>query len=106
MYKASLAYGYGPIEAHFDANYMGRRYLSYTNDVHVPAYWQNSMGIRAKFGSYSVFKNITADFNIYNVLNTSYISTVGVQGNPLSGDYQSMLIGAPRQFFGTISTNF
>lgn len=106
MYKASLAYGYGPIEAHFDANYMGRRYLSYTNDVHVPAYWQTSMGIRAKFGSYSVFKNVTADFNIYNVLNTSYISTVGVQGNPLSGDYQSMLIGAPRQFFGTISTNF
>ncbi|GAA4491084.1 TonB-dependent receptor [Gluconacetobacter tumulicola] len=106
MYKSSLSYSYGPVMAHIDANYMSRRYLSYMNDTHVPGYWQTNLGVRVRGGDHGPLHNITVDFNIYNLTNTTYISTVGVQGNPIAGDYQSMLIGAPRQFFGTVSANF
>ena len=50
--------------------------------------------------------NVSLQFNAYNLFNTRYVATTGENGNPISGDYQSFLMGAPRQFFGSASVSF
>ncbi|MBS4073806.1 TonB-dependent receptor [Ameyamaea chiangmaiensis] len=106
MFKSNVTYQFHQAEVHFDANYISRRYFSYTNDTSVPGFWMTSLGARYRFGDHGVLHNLTFDFNIYNLINTSYISQMGENGNPMSGDYQSLLAGAPRQYFGTISAEF
>lgn len=106
MWKSSLVYRYGNASANLDATYMSRRYLSYMNDAWAPSNFIMNLGARYRFGGYGILQHITLEFNVYNLLNKSYIATVGEQGNPISGDYQSMLIGAPRQFFGTVRAEF
>lgn len=51
-------------------------------------------------------KNLTFSFDIYNLANQKYIATTGENGNPMTGDYQSFLVGAPRQFFGSVKAEF
>jgi len=106
MYKSNLAYTYRGFTVHFDANFYSNRPFSVMNDTHVPAYWLANTGARYRFGNYSVLKNITVDFNVYNLFNAKYIAMAGENGFPVSGDYQSMERGAVREFFGTVSTEF
>lgn len=106
MYKGRLSYSYGNAEAHLDANYMGKRYFSYTNDTSVPAYWLVSLGARYRFKNVWRAHNLVFDFNVYNLLNHSYIATIGEGGFPLSGDRQSMLAGEPRSYFGSVKMDF
>ncbi|MBS4076059.1 TonB-dependent receptor [Ameyamaea chiangmaiensis] len=113
MYKASLSYRWHEFDAHLDTQYMGKRNFSYTGDTKVPAYWIETFGARwqagqmAKYNRHLAFlHNLTLEFNIYNLTNTKYIATMGENGLPMSGDYQSFLVGAPRQFFGTVKMEF
>ncbi|MGI4797711.1 MAG: TonB-dependent receptor domain-containing protein, partial [Janthinobacterium lividum] len=106
MYKTSLSYTLGQVNAHLDALHEGTRFLSYDNDTSVSGYWLANAGMSYRFSNVSVLKNLTVSFNVYNLFNEKYISNMGENGNPLSGDYNSMQIGAPRQFFGTIAAAF
>ncbi|WP_246495212.1 TonB-dependent receptor domain-containing protein [Ameyamaea chiangmaiensis] len=106
MYKTNLAYTWHGLTVHFDANFYSNRPYSLMNDTRVPAYWLANTGARYRFGNYKVLKNITVDFNVYNLFNNKYIAMMGENGFPLSGDYQSMERGAVRQFFGNVSTEF
>lgn len=106
MYKSNLSYHWKGLESHFDVHYYSKRFFSYTNDTSVSGYWITSAGTRYNIGNYSFARNVTIDFNVYNLLNSKYISMMGQNGNPMSGDYQSLERGSPRQFFGTISTEF
>jgi iron complex outermembrane receptor protein len=49
---------------------------------------------------------LTLGLNVNNLFNKTYISITGETGNPLSGDYQTFQIGAPRMFYGSISASF
>ena len=106
MYKTSLAYTWGPYDAHIDGNYLSHRYLSYLNDTSVPNYFIADLGARYTLGNHGPLHAVTFSFNIYNLFNAKYIATMGEEGNPFSGDYQSFLVGAPRQFFGTVTVGF
>lgn len=106
MYKAGVDYTYKRMSAHFDVNYIGKRYLSYMNDTSVPGYWLANLGAKYQLGTKGFLKNMTFEFNVYNLFNSSYISTMGENGNPFMGDYQSFMIGAPRQYFGTVRARF
>ncbi|NHO33987.1 TonB-dependent receptor [Acetobacter sp. LMG 1636] len=106
MYKAGVDYAYKRMSAHFDVNYIGKRYLSYMNDTSVPGYWIANLGAKYQIGTKGFLKNMTFEFNVYNLFNASYISTMGENGNPFTGDYQSFMIGAPRQYFGTVRATF
>lgn len=106
MYKSNISYRWRGLETHFDVHYYSKRYFSYTNDTSVPGYWLASTGARWNLGNYGFAKNVTVDFNVYNLFNSKYISMMGENGNPLSGDYQSLERGAVREYFGTISTEF
>lgn len=105
-YKTSLMYRYGPASVNLDAQYMSRRYISYMNDTWAPHNWVMNLGARYQFRGYGILQHISLELNVYNLLNSDYIGTVGEQGNPISGDYQTMLIAAPRQYFGTVRAEF
>ncbi|WP_246376717.1 TonB-dependent receptor [Gluconacetobacter aggeris] len=113
MYKSSLSYAYRGFDASIDASYMSQRNLSYTGDAKVPSYWLANFRMGYKFGnmgkyahSLGFMQNLQLDFNVYNLTNQFYVATMGENGFPLSGDYQSFLLGAPRQFFGSIRAEF
>ncbi|GEN63368.1 TonB-dependent receptor [Acetobacter oeni] len=113
MYKASLSYTWHHASAHIDTQYMGQRSYTYTGDLHVPSYWLTSLGAMYRFGNLAqydrrlgFFQDVTFSFNVYNLTNIKYISTTGENGNSMQGDDQSFLIGAPRQYFGSMSVSF
>jgi iron complex outermembrane recepter protein len=106
MYKTNLSYTWHRFTVHFDANYYSSRPFSLMNDTSVPGYWLSNSGARYRFGNYSVFKNVTVDFNVYNLFNSKYIAMMGENGFPVTGDYQSMERGSVREFFGNINTEF
>jgi iron complex outermembrane receptor protein len=45
-------------------------------------------------------------FNATNLLDKKYVSTVGSNGFGNSGDNQTLLAGAPQQFFVTLKAGF
>ena len=106
MYKNSLVYTFRGINFHFDTLFMSKRYLSYVNDTHVPSYWLENFGINYTLHDVSIAKNLKFAFNIYNITDERYISNMGSGGNPLTGDYNSLQVGAPRSFYGTVSADF
>ncbi|MFT8327709.1 TonB-dependent receptor [Gluconobacter oxydans] len=113
MYKASLAYEWRNFSAHLDTQFLGTRNYSYTGDMKIPSYWIETLGARYRFGNLGKYsrsldfvQNLTFEFNVYNLTNTKYISTMGETGVPMSGDYQSFLVGAPRQYYGTLKAEF
>lgn len=113
MYKTALTYTWGPIEARIDAGWTSQRNYSYTGDEKVPSYWISNFGLRYRFGNMGrylphmgVMKKLEVAFNIYNLNDARYVSTMGENGFSLSGDYQSFMLGTPRTFFGSIKADF
>ncbi|GBR11943.1 TonB-dependent receptor [Acetobacter oeni] len=106
MYKASANYTWRRFNASFDVNYYSKRPYSIVNDTYVPSYWLANAGARYSLGDVWAMKNVMVAFNVYNLFNSKYISMMGQNGFPVSGDYQSLERGAVREYFGTISTEF
>ncbi|WP_052349103.1 TonB-dependent receptor [Parasaccharibacter apium] len=106
MYKASIAYTWRGLNAHFDANYFGRRYYSFMNDTSIGSYWLANTGVTYTFRKLAGVRDLTVSFNVYNLFNNRYIAMMGENNNPPVGDYQSLERGATREYFGTISAAF
>lgn len=113
MYKGQISYKWRDAEIHADTQYIGTRNLSYTGDEKVPAYWLTNVGARYDLTPLfnqgkvrNIIKHASLSFNVYNITNEHYISTMGQNGFPMSGDYQSVVLGAPRQYFGTVQIDF
>ncbi|ATU71502.1 outer membrane heme receptor [Gluconacetobacter sp. SXCC-1] len=107
MYKATAEYNYRKASFNVDATYTSSRPFSYTNDTSLPGYWLVNLGARYNFGSVSRLTDLTLSFNITNLTGSHYLMMMGDDGgNPMSGDYQSLVVGAPRQFFGGVKANF
>lgn len=100
-----LAYDDGSRFLRFSANYMSKRYFTYTNDKWVDGrtLFDLSMGYRFKVAEELPLE---VQFNITNLFNLRYVSTIGSNGFGNSGDNQTLLVGAPRQFFVTLRGGF
>ncbi|NVN09890.1 TonB-dependent receptor [Nguyenibacter vanlangensis] len=106
MWKSQISYRYKGFSTDIDENYEGHRYVDYMNTVAAPHYFITNFGASYDFGQLGALRNLSLQLNIYNLLGQKWIAVVGEEGNPLQGDYQSFMPGAPRQFFGTISAHF
>ncbi|KON64676.1 vitamin B12 transporter BtuB [Komagataeibacter europaeus] len=106
MYKANLSYTWHKASAYLDVNYYSKRQYSLLNDTHVPAYWLANLGASYHFGKVGFLHNVTASFTVYNLFNAKYISMMGENGFPASGDMQSIERGAVREYFGTIKAEY
>jgi iron complex outermembrane receptor protein len=106
LYKFILSTNLGPFEAQVSGDYVGKRYVTYLNDLSVDSTFL--MGLQASYLwdrplSSDVLKNIKISANVTNLGNSKGTSTATVSGN--SGGYQSFPI-APRMYFVTLSANF
>lgn len=118
MYKTRLSYNWSGASIWIDATRMGSRNFSYVGDSKAPAYWLANLGVDYRFDhigqkihNLNFVQNLVLSLTISNLASTRYISTMGENGNPLSNatgaySYQSFLLGAPRQFFGSIKAEF
>ena len=110
LYKNELSYRSGGFEGHLSSDIMGKRYFTYTND--------NSVGNRTvvEFGtSYhkdevGPFDQLKLQFNVFNLANNRYYETIGTNGfvasDPTSVNNNTLQVGFPRAFTGTLSARF
>lgn len=103
MLKSILSYDDGQWFGNLGADYMSKRYFSYLNDASVAGrtLLNVSGGLRTK--SLGFLSEASVQLGVTNLADKKYISTVGSNGFVNSGDSQTLLTGAPRQFFVTLT---
>lgn len=87
------------------ANYMSRRYFTYENDQFVDGrvLVDASIGVRVRLDGDRGFE---VQGNATNLFDEKYVATIGSNGFGNRGDNQTLLAGAPQQFFVTLKTGF
>ncbi|KAF3996710.1 TonB-dependent receptor [Glaciimonas immobilis] len=106
MFNTELSYENEHWFSRVNAKYTGKRYYTYLNDGQVPAYWTMNLSAGYKQKSFVGVKDFSIQLNVENLLNKQYYSTVGTNGfikSDPTGSFATLLTGAPRQIFLTIS---
>lgn len=105
MLRGELAYDSATFFGRVGANYMSKRYFNYLNDRSVSSrvLVDATLGYRFDAGLRSP---IELQLNATNLLDKKYVSTIGSNGFGNSGDNQTLLAGAPQQFFATVKVGF
>lgn len=106
MFNTELTYENEHWFSRTNAKYTGKRYYTYLNDGAVPAYWTMNLSAGYKQKSFGGVKDFSIQVNVENLLNKQYYSTVGTNGfikSDPTGSFATLLTGAPRQIFLTIS---
>jgi len=110
LYKDELEYNTHGFNAHIGADYMGRRYFTYTNDNSVDGRFLADFGTSYTREQLGIFSALKLQLNIYNLASAKYYSTVGTNGfiasDPTSVNNNTLQVGAPRTVVGTFSLKF
>ena len=103
--KTILSTSWGAFEAQLNGDYIGRRYVTYLNDLSVPSTFV--MGLEASYrfemSAASRVKSARISANVTNLGDRKGISTAVVTG--ASGGYQAFPL-SPRMFFMTLAATF
>lgn len=89
--------------------YTGQRYYTYLNDNKVDAFWLMNASGGYKQKNMIGLQEFSAQLTVTNLLNKKYFSTIGSNGFTASdpqGAFATLLEGAPRQVFMTVSGKF
>jgi iron complex outermembrane receptor protein len=103
LYKSILSTSFGPFEAQLSGDYVGRRYVTYLNDMAVGGTLLTGLEASYVFDQplgNSLLQDIKVSANVTNLTGVRGVSTAVVTSN--SGGYQAYPI-APRMFFLTVS---
>jgi iron complex outermembrane recepter protein len=110
LYKTSLDYNRRGLFARIGADYMSERYFTYSNDGSVGGRFLTEFGLGYSRENLGAFKDIKAQFNISNVLNSQYYASIGTNGfaasDPQSLGNPTLQVGAPRSLSGTLAVRF
>jgi len=106
MIKSILGYDNGRLFGNVGLDYMSKRYYTYLNDGSVPSrtLFNLSGGYRTK--SLGFVSEATLQVGVSNLTDRKYVSTIGSNGfsnSDPTGTGQTLLVGAPRQVFVTLS---
>jgi iron complex outermembrane receptor protein len=101
MLRGELSYDRDGAFFRLGANWMSKRYFNYLNDRSV----DGRMIVDASFG-YRFSDKAEIQFNASNLFDEQYLSTINSGGTSNSGDRQTLLVGAPQQFFVTLKAGF
>ncbi len=103
--KTIVGVDFGNVSAQLSADYIGRRYVTYLNDLSVKRTFQ--LGLQASYlfelPSAEWVRSVRASVNVTNLTNEKGVSTAVVTGP--SGGYQAFPL-APRMAFVTLDANF
>lgn len=105
LVRGEVAYDSDSLFGKLGVNYMSKRYFTYLNDQSVPgrALIDATLGYRLDVGARTP---VEVQLNATNLLDKKYVSTIGSNGFGNSGDNQTLLAGAPQQFFVTLKAGF
>jgi outer membrane protein OmpA-like peptidoglycan-associated protein len=102
LYKFVASTNFGPFEAQINGDYIGKRYVTYLNDLSVASTFVMGLEVSYNFGDAiggEVVKNLKLSGNVTNLADTKGVSTAVVTS--ASGGYQAYPL-APRMFFLTL----
>lgn len=114
MARGEVSYDDEKLFARLGVNYMSKRYFTYTNNLtgNVLTGVGDGLGsvpgrviVDATLG-YRLTDKIEVQLNASNLFDKKYIGTINSNGNGNQGDNQTLLVGAPQQFFATIKAGF
>ena len=106
MFTTELTYDNGTWFARLNGKYTDKRYYTYSNDNSVDSFWLWNLGAGYKQKSLAGLKDFSAQVSLTNLANKHYFSTIGTNGfvsSDPTGLFATMMEGAPRQVFFTIS---
>lgn len=108
LIKAELAYDKGAVNGRIGANYVSRRYFTYTNDQSVPGRVLIDASIAYRLDDLvpDLFKGLELQGSVTNLTDKKYVATIGSNGFGNSGDNQTLLAGAPRTLLVTVKAKF
>jgi iron complex outermembrane receptor protein len=106
MARAELNYDDTVFFGKVSVDYMSKRYYTYLNDAMVGARALVDATVGYRWKNAYTAKPVELQLNITNLMNAHYVSTIGTNGFTNSGDSQTLMVGAPRAFFGTIKLGF
>lgn len=87
-------------------SYMSKRFFTFTNDQSVGARALVDGSIGWRFGGEGFLQGMAIQASVTNLFDKAYVATVGSNGFGNSGDNQTLLAGAPRQWFLTLRKDF
>lgn len=87
-------------------HHVDKRYFTILNTLSVPAYTVADASIGYKLPQMGRAKEVTVQFNVTNLFDTSYIGPMGTGGFSLSSDLQTLQAGARRLMFLTVGSSF
>jgi iron complex outermembrane recepter protein len=102
-----LAYDDGQFYARGNANYTSERFFTYSNDRSVEGrvLVDGLIGFRLQSDN-RFLDGLAIEGTVTNLFDEEYVGTIGSNGFGFSGDNQTLLAGAPRQFFVTLRKDF
>ena len=106
MFATELGYEGDAWFARLGGKYTDKRYYTYTNDASVPSFWLANLSAGWRMKSFGMLKELTLQANVSNLFDKKYLSTIGSNGFVTSdpnGTFATLLAGAPRQFFVTLT---
>ncbi|MFZ2469867.1 MAG: TonB-dependent receptor [Parvibaculum sedimenti] len=109
LLKAQLGYDDDTVFGNLGMSYMSERYYTYTNDITVPSQTVFDATLGYRFHGSDLAEGASIQLNATNIFDKKYISTIGSGGfanSDPSGTMQTLLPGAPRQVFVTLTKQF
>lgn len=107
MAKGEIVYDDSRFFARVGADYMSKRYFTYLNDQSVGGRVLVDASLGFRFGEDAGFLGgVAIEGSVTNLTDKDYIGTIGSNGFTASGDGQTLLAGAPRQWFVTLRRGF
>lgn len=107
--RSELSYDNGAFFARLDANYTDERFYTYLNDASAKSYTLFNSGLGYRFGPLGMLEEFTVQADVTNLADKKYIGSIGTNGYGVSdptGSMQTLLRGAPRQFFLSAKARF
>lgn len=102
-----LAYDNGQFYGRANANYTSQRFFTFSNDQSVDGRVLVDALIGFRIQSDNRFLDgLALEGTVTNLFDEKYVGTIGSNGFGFAGDNQTLLIGAPQQFFVTLRKDF
>ncbi|MFM7404202.1 MAG: TonB-dependent receptor, partial [Erythrobacter sp.] len=102
-----LVYDDGQFYARGNANYTSERFFTFSNDQSVDGRVLVDALIGFRVQSDNRFLNgLALEGTVNNLFDEDYVGTIGSNGFGFAGDNQTLLAGAPQQFFVTLRKNY
>jgi iron complex outermembrane receptor protein len=102
-----MAYDNGQFYARANANYTSERFFTFSNDRSVEGRVLVDALIGFRLNSDNrLLDGLAIEGTVTNLFDEEYVGTIGSNGFGFSGDNQTLLAGAPQQFFVTLRKDF